>query len=850
MGISHTVAVFLTAVLSSYIPPVLNPTVYRSSDGEFELDVNPSEPDGSGGAHYRLTRSGAVVWEGEHPFTFFNADAGSDGTVAGVAYSRGLSGGGLGEDYGDLRLVVLDPDGTVRFEEVMPRRWSGVIHGQPVPQSEGALLDEENGRVLLRMIPDGSGKEDWRFYDLRTGELQLQFDPKTLGEAYLIDVRRLRVGFCILVHSDSGQLSRFQVLDSELRPIWSHEIPREPNSERHQGASINAVTTEGFTLERKEVREIIDFTVTSHKGDIAVREINRRTVQALGDPLLAAPEVVLPQLGIIELGRDSFKRNPVRRVIGFDIDGHGRLGFVRCDPGAFALVVVDVNGNVLTEIPLESTDNEMSCPSAAWLGAGVWAVVARGQGDDVTTLHSVDVTTKKIRLLAELETELLISLRSYEGQGLLVLQGFPNVLLILDVSGKESVRLEGDNYDERTLFSPADVTALPDGGFAVLDNIRDIIQIFRADGVYVDTIDLEALLGKVPSYPASITAASDGRLAIWDFGAKRPLLLLTAGRALLAELAPRYDDGRPTDGLDSLRYSPDGALWASDGEALLRLSDEGVVDAVAGARPSETRLTEVAATARDSTGKYYLLDRRTASIHVFDSEGMFSHRCDPAPNDFNGHLFSADISVAGDGTVYLSNRDSSGYVIFDANGRRVEKRPAKIDTIKEDWYAHPRGLDRWITTMEDLYLTDAEGAILHRIRRHGDRSWLDYPGNAAVASDGMVALLTRKRGHFDKGATLGVFTIDGAAILTKHFPTITSFASISFENNIIAVGTESQLILLDGAGELIGRFSPPLGYDLVYWSHFLADDGRELQLLNTSRRLVYRYDLSGLGETR
>ncbi len=158
-GVVSVVSAFLMAAISSYILPVLNPTVYRSVDGGFELLVDPSEPDGSGPAHYRLTQDGTVVWEREHSFTFFNAAVREDGTVAGAAYSRGLAGGGYGEDDGDLRLVVFAPNGTIRFEQVLPRRFSSISYGQPVPQSKGVLLDVMNGRALFRLIPDSSGKE-------------------------------------------------------------------------------------------------------------------------------------------------------------------------------------------------------------------------------------------------------------------------------------------------------------------------------------------------------------------------------------------------------------------------------------------------------------------------------------------------------------------------------------------------------------------------------------------------------------------------------------------------------------------------------------------------------------------
>lgn len=96
----------LSAALSFYQTPVLNPTPYRSANEAFVLDVDPSEPDGSGSGHCRLTRDGRVVWERQHPFTFFEAAVANDGTVAGVAYSLGLDGGGYRDGQGDLRLVV------------------------------------------------------------------------------------------------------------------------------------------------------------------------------------------------------------------------------------------------------------------------------------------------------------------------------------------------------------------------------------------------------------------------------------------------------------------------------------------------------------------------------------------------------------------------------------------------------------------------------------------------------------------------------------------------------------------------------------------------------------------------
>jgi hypothetical protein len=845
MGLPGIVALappLLVATLSYWPKPVLNPKTYRSADETFELDVDPSEPNGSGPAHYRLERDGVVVWEGAHPFTFFDAAVSGDGTIAGISYSRGLEGGRYGEDQGDLRLVVLDVRGAVRFESVLPRRESRVIHGDPVPQSKGLLIDEAGGRVLVRIVPDDSLEEDWWLYSLDTGGRLTRFDPRTLGNGYLADLRRLTEASRILAQWESDGQSRFGVLTRDLVPVWSHEVSHTAD----RAARIDSVSREGFTLEMNDA-ELVDFAVTTEAGVVAIRESGRRAAVPPPDPLKEAAQIELPLLGTIELGNESGKRSPIRSVNDFDIDGQGHFGFVRSEPGASSLVIVDNRGGVLADVALDFANSEMSGGLTAWLGGDTWVVAARAPKGDVARLQAVDVSTGETHPFADLEGAYLLSLRGMSGSGLSILHGLSDTLRVLDRNGVETARLRQDENDESALFSPEDMTALPNGGLAVLDNIRHEIQIFRGDGAHVENLDLETILGRRPNYPASIAASPDGGFAVWDFGAPRPLLLLgPGGGALLSELAPRYGDGRPATDLQSLRFAPDGGLWASDGASLVRLNDEGVVDLVLGERPAETRLTEVSATARDAEGNFYLLDRRTATVHVFSASGSFTHRLEPAPGDARGPSDSAQLSVAGDGTVFLSDGPDESHLVFDREGNRIDVRPATLDTIREEWFAEPRGVDRWVTTMEDLYLTDSEGRVLHRIRRHGDRTWLDSPSSAAVSSDGTVALLTGDRGLHDKGAKLGVFTVDGRPTLTRSFPNLDRFASIAFEGDRIVLGTESELFILDGAGELLGRFVPEAGYDRSRFSHFLTVDARELLVLDELRRVVYRYDLSAL----
>ncbi|HSF18118.1 MAG TPA: hypothetical protein VLK65_21460 [Vicinamibacteria bacterium] len=733
---------------------------------------------------------------------------------------------------------------NVRFEHVMPRRWSRIIHGLPLPQSEGVLIDEANDRVLLRILPDETRGEEWWWYAASKGELLERLDPKRLEEGYPVDLRRLTVGSLLLGQWESETASRFRVLTPELATIFSREFTRRLEDPAPRTSSIASVTAAGFAIAQKEAGELVDFAVTPLDGRFLVTEAGRRPAPLPEDLFANAPELELPLLGTIDLG--GSRGEELGRITDFDIDGKGRFGFVPCEPTRRSLKVVDQKGSVVADVPIELAYGTASCFLVAWLAEDTWVVAARNPGGDLARPIAVDIHTRQVRTFATLEGAYLSSLRGAKGRGVLILHGLSGVLRYLDPQGDELVHLLKDNNDERALFSPEDMDGIPDGGFAVLDVIRHVVQRFGSDGGYIDAIDLESVLGKEPGYPATLAASPDGRFAIWDFSAERPLILLTNGGALLAEWMPTYEDGSFTGNLQDLRYGPDGRLWATDGEALLRLNNDGVVDAVVGRRPEKNQLTEVSAAVRDAGGKFYLLDRRTASIHVFDPDGTFSHRCDPAPGDLDEQLDSAQLSVSGDGTVYLSNRDRDLYLLFDADGQRVERRPTRLDTIAEDWYAQPKGSDLWITTMEDLFLTDTTGNFVHRIRRHGDRTWLDSPNAAAVASDGTVALLTGERGFSSEEASLGVFTTDGEAVATRHFPGLDRFASIAFDADVIVLGTGNELLIRDRGGEPLGRFVPDSGYDRGHWSHFLSDEGRELQLLDTSARRVYRYDLSAL----
>ncbi|GMR21946.1 MAG: hypothetical protein BMS9Abin37_0269 [Acidobacteriota bacterium] len=175
---------------------------------------------------------------------------------------------------------------------------------------------------------------------------------------------------------------------------------------------------------------------------------------------------------------------------------------------------------------------------------------------------------------------------------MLVLHGLPDKLRFLDSRGDELAHLREDFNDDRALFSPEDVAGLSAGisrcsmSFGMSSNVSAPWVATSKRSIW-RRHSAKSRCTRRPLPPLPMVSSRSGTRA------NTPLIRLTDGGALLAEHMPRYDDGSPTGRLHDLRYDPDGGLWGSDGEALLRINDDGVVDAVVGHRPAEARLTEV-----------------------------------------------------------------------------------------------------------------------------------------------------------------------------------------------------------------------------------------------------------------
>src|SRR5207247_1729086 len=108
--------------------------------------------------------------------------------------------------------------------------------------------------------------------------------------------------------------------------------------------------------------------------------------------------------------------------------------------------------------------------------------------------------------------------------------------------------------------------------------------------------ELEKAWGREPNYPSGVQADVDGGVLVHDFNGDPPLYRMRKDGTVRATLSPHFSDGRVVDGLTRQAHvAPDGNLWATDGQRLLRMDDHGGVDLQLGAKADPDMLTEPSA---------------------------------------------------------------------------------------------------------------------------------------------------------------------------------------------------------------------------------------------------------------
>ncbi|MGD8452732.1 MAG: hypothetical protein PVJ57_13010 [Phycisphaerae bacterium] len=893
---------------------ILDPKTYTSPSGRYALYVDPSTIYGSGAGTYRLTRDGVEVWAGTRLLTLWEAEVTDDGTVAGYAYSGGWENIVPEGEDGRLYVVIIAPDGSLRMSETMPRRGHETCTSSIDRTGIGVAVDPAGDRFVFRCDEGGHGRrmETWRVYRLSSGTFldEFQFDHPREGEHeswYTRAARPVARTPLILVHwgyfnrptgekdkMEAEDGSAFSLVDWAGGPVWEtllpgdDAMPRLPDRDttdeqamedakrhdrvwdavRYNGGIIRTDQPGQFDVCFVRAAQRVTFRVERDgESGWRVAEVGRADydVPIAGVAATQPARLELKHLGTITLEREVRPLPEIRDVHCFDLDDRGRIGFLRCtvfdhEP---EFILVDAEGHVLWILDLNSmVDGDNGTPTMTWLGGSRWLLMASvlrevpGQAVREAEIHAfcLDADTRQYTELQPSAGPFSRCMAATHDGGFVMCAAESSTVVSFDAGGGERWRTVidwGDPYGggaER-------LTVTTEGNVVVQSEYGGTVAVIDRDGKTVRTIPSKTLFDGSGS-GAWFTPDTDGGLITQASVASGTVRRVRLDGTLRSEIVLKHADGRLVD-LDPFPVrgpvcvDPSGRLWATDGQALLRLSDAGVVEAELGESAGEPLLRTIAAARIDNAGNVYLAEERNAFTHVFDSAGRRVRIIRPIPDDFE-HSWEITLDVPADGRVFV------GGIEFSASGERVGRRklPEGLEEpgVYDGWVLNqPHGPRYWYVSEGVATLIDESNTAIQTIRRRPDRCWLDQIGGAAVGPDGGLALVsTRATARMYAGKVVSVYGPAGeplaAAAVPEDEDSVSVLGNLAYSGRYALLGPLGfdfgRYLLLDAAA------SPPTWYDLGklepyedWWRGFFVHDGRELWMLAEHAYKIERFAL-------
>jgi len=867
-------------------PAVLNPRHYRSPSGKYLLHVDPADRYGRGDAAYRVAKSGEDVWSDRLPFTLHEAGITDDGVVGGYAYTHGSGGfgkAGLGEGPGEFLVVIIDAGGKIRLKESTQREASRFLHTAPNPAAAGLFVDGANDRLVVRVEdPDVNRRvETWRVYRLSTGAEAGRLQPKQLmahpkPARFVIDAKPVAGSPLTLLHwwrYDGRHVgARFTLVDSAAKPVWSLDLKKDYETAgdrtaadrlrdfiHRQGALLRVDQPGQFELLFAADSKRVTFSVKQGLDkNWVVAEVSRAPFSfvSLKREAPGIPERPLKSLGEIVLQQKQLPVHPIRDLWDFVLDGRGRIAFLRHEQeGAQSFVLVDASGELLHELALDFDDEpDAASSSCTWVGGNRFVITRSEYGvEGKAKAWWLDAETGDMQPIPGFDCPPVESIDGSPDGSFVVLgtmryqYTMTDMLCGFDPKGKREWTIdEGQPRDADLLFSPEDATVTSSGEVAVVDNIRKSIQFFDRRGKYLRTIDLEQTWGRRPNYLAGIANDVKGQVLVHDFHGTPPFVRLAPDGTVKDGFRPKYADGRGFATRGDVQVSVDGRLWTSDGHALLRLDDAGVVDLVLGDIPQADRLGKIAGLTIDRRGLIYAVDSRTGSVHVFDFDGQPLHVCQTKSTDFSEEPFDPPITVTDDGHVYLGSETLGGsrqdrYLHFSPDGTRL----GFIRLKGQQCYVQPGTGNVLALDYDEAYLVDAAGDTIRTIRRNADGNWLQSLERAAVAADGSFAIVAADANSIGTALmTVSIYDVAGEPVQVVELPRfLSSFPRIAYDGRHL-VATGDRVVIFDSSGTPLQTFTPASeSHDEPWWLPYLVADGRELVLFDAQGMTLQRYAL-------
>lgn len=885
---------------------VAQPTTYTSPSGVYSLFVDPSERMGGSSAMYRFSKDGEEAWSDQREYTLRAVSVTDRGFIVGIAYRSDQAKGNAGHDSRSyFHMVILGPRGETIVNEIAEQH--PVHHASPQPHAQQVLINPETDRAIFRVWGSendhGWGQPSWWVYEIPTGELIEPFDPKTrLADTenvhFVLDARAVPATPLILVHwylkgpdykiQDQG--GRFTLFDQDFKVIWSLDVPNDyagiewnrrwaagggPAEYFARNPAILDVGNGGqFCLRRFADDVRLSFKAERHPdGTWRVRDEGHEPFQAPGagdDRGLGQ----LPYLGTVQLGNVG---TTTRKIVSLTVDHRGHIFALYSRPDhSPALVEFDDKGEKIAERPFEQP-GKVDWTDVARIGDGRFFVSRAHDKDAEESKNNIwlaELTTGKEEPLGIRFPGWIDGISRFKDGGFVILDSMirqsmgVDRLTCYEKDGSTRWTIEStDRAGHEIVFGGRDVAVLSDERIAVLGSTS--VRILNRDGDLTQTIDLVGAFGHEqfggrPGYLSEIIADRDGGFILRNF--RNPPVVLRYDREgeIQDRWSPRHPDGRTFDIRPGIRVAPDGRLWTSDEHAIMRLTQEGVVDQFIGEPPSADVLESIVGFTVGYDGKMYAVAGGTGAVHVFSPSGEFLKVLEPKPTDFAGTVKEAFVAVTDRGDVYVQRPSTQVYMApdeylhFNPAGEPVEivtfSPRLATTTFGPGWAFQPGTGHRCgfcqVGGDERLVIMTPENKIIKEARKRPNGKWFSFVSGFAMSPMGSIAVLSSELGGDRKVSELDLFSAAGEPVKTIELPRARSgYLALAHAGERVIVVAREELLIVDLATEAISRWSleePPV--TPKKWQPFIASGGRELllydpQMFGAHPAAVHRYQL-------
>jgi hypothetical protein len=404
-----------------------------------------------------------------------------------------------------------------------------------------------------------------------------------------------------------------------------------------------------------------------------------------------------------------------------------------------------------------------------------------------------------------------------------------------------------DRSKPSSLLHPSAIAVATDGTVAVVDSIRHTLQRFGSDGAFKDCIDLASAWGRQPRFPISVRADVDGGVIVFDQDGDPPLYRMGRDGTVRDKLSVRARDGVAMKSLArTARVAPEGKLWATDGQRLLRLDDQGVVDLEIGECEELDVLAATGATAIDVFGRVLAQDRATGVVHVFDGKGRKLFVCRPEPHEMDDPNLIGHLAATPDRGVIAWSTAKNAYARFAPDGSRHGEIEAR-ERIWQPVFSPRNGAVYACGPQKCVVELDADFQPRAKIERAPDGTWLENQDGPAIAPDGAVALL-------DAASARGSKT--GVALILYETGDLATGRSIALPDDVryfrvalgrtwaVLAGFNNDALLVHRSDGKLTRFAVPgVDEDKGKWCFGVDPDHEELVAFDSRARRLHRFAL-------